>query len=51
MARKLGIPQETAQKFVKDSAGQKVGRLPEHVAHKAEGGPVVSPGYPPMFRW
>ncbi len=31
MARKLGIKQSAAKKFVDDSAGQKVGKLPSRV--------------------
>lgn len=38
IAAKTGISQKAARKFISDSAGQKLGNLPEHVPHKAHGG-------------
>jgi len=38
VAKEIGIPQKVAKKFIADSAGQKVGKLPDHVAKKAHGG-------------
>ena len=37
-ARKEGIDPTFAKKFIADSAGQKVSKLPERVAKKAHGG-------------
>lgn len=46
-AKRLGISQATAKKFVADSHGQKVSKLPERVQNKAKGGSVA----PRPFRW
>jgi hypothetical protein len=45
----MGISQSSARKFVTDSAGQKVGDLPERVEKKADGGSVGV--YPKPFNW
>ena len=50
VAERTGFSQAAAQKFERDSAGQSLRDLPEHVAKKAEGGPVT-PVYPAVFRW
>ena len=49
VAKKLGISQETAHKFIADTKGQKISSLPEHVPHKARGGPFTMP--PKKFEW
>ena len=38
LAAKTGLSQSAAKKFIADSAGQKVSKLPEHVSKKAHGG-------------
>lgn len=44
VAEHLGIPQKTAKKFIADSAGQKVGSLPEYAPKKhARGGYTCPP--------
>lgn len=47
VAEATGVPSSVAKKFVKDSHGQKIGDLPDHVEHKAEGGAVE----PRKFVW
>lgn len=47
--RERHIKPSVASEFVKAGHGQKVGALPEHVEHKAEGGSVQ--GHPRPFRW
>jgi hypothetical protein len=44
VAARTGLSQKTARKFIKDSAGEPTKGLPDHVPHKADGGPV-------KFRW
>jgi hypothetical protein len=39
----IGIPQSVGQKLVTEAHGQKVGKLPERVRHKAIGGAVKRP--------
>lgn len=46
-AQRVGVPQDTAKKFLADSHGQTVSNLPDRVK-KAEGGAVK---VPPPFRW
>lgn len=46
----IGIPKSVGQKLVGEAHGQKVGKLPEHVEHKAEGG-AVKPYAPVVFKW
>ena len=46
-----GLPSKAvADKFVKDSHGQRVRDLPDHVPHHADGGRAEAV-YPPPFRW
>jgi hypothetical protein len=48
----IGIPESVGKKLVAEGHGQKVGKLPERVKHKAEGGSVKSNSYTPVpFRW
>lgn len=47
VAKKLGLKQSVAKKFITDSGHQKVGKLPEHVQKKAQGGAVC----PKTTRW
>lgn len=48
VARRTGFDQKSAKKMVGEAHGQKVGKLPEHVERKAEGGAVRSSK---PFRW
>jgi hypothetical protein len=46
-AERSGLPQKTAQKFIRDSKGQDLSKLPQRVQHKAVGGAVKRP----TFKW
>lgn len=46
-AKAEGVDPSFAKKFIADSHGQKLSKLPEHVAKKAKGGSVT----PRKFVW
>jgi hypothetical protein len=46
-AEKRGLKPSVVNEFISASHGEKISRLPEHVEHKAEGGPAR----PVPFKW
>lgn len=50
VAERLGVKRSVAKKLVKESRGQKVGKLPERVQKLAKGGSVKGPRSSDEFR-
>jgi hypothetical protein len=44
-------PPKVSKEFLAADHGKSLKGLPQHVPHKAQGGPVRTTGYPKKFNW